>query len=164
MFTAPQFAHTPPVATQRSSATGSAGALARAYLEYVSAYWRGDAPASQMGDQLATFFGADMPPEPMRPADAFSPHGARGRGIRWYECDDAVLGYVPGATSGYRIPQACVADLCSADTGVALRGSIPHDNPPRSKVDHQETSELRAQESVGHEVFHHLRTAVDAVA
>lgn len=164
MFAASQGTHSPPVVTRPCSGTGSAGALARAYLDYVSAYWRGDAPASQMGDQLATFFGADMPVEPVRQADAFSPHGARGHGIRWYECGDAVVGYVPGATSGYRIPQACVAELCSAATGVALCGSTSHDSPPRGKADQRDTSELHVQESVAHVVFPHSRTAVDAVA
>lgn len=163
MFTAPQFAHTPPVVTQQSSATGSASALARAYLDYISAYWRGDSDALQMRDRLAAFFRVDMPMEPMRPADAFSPHGARGHGIRWYECSDAVLGYVPGTTSGYRIPRACVVEFGSA-TVAGLGGSIPLDNPGDSEAGQLKNSEPPVRTSVAHMVSLRSRTAVDAVA
>ena len=160
MLTAPQFAHTSPAVTQQSSATGSASDLARAYLDYISAYWRGDAGALQMRDRLAAFFSADMPMEPMRPADAFSPHGARGHGIRWYECGDTVLGYVPGTTSGYRIPLECVAGLCSAVSGFEHRGAMPLDSRPGQR----ETSGLPVLVSVTRVVLPHSPSALDAVA
>jgi hypothetical protein len=164
VFTAPQLTLTPPVVTQQPVATDSAWALARAYCEYISAYWRGDAGAAQLGNQLVAFFSAEMPAEPMRPADAFSPHGARGHGIRWYERGDAVLGYVPGATSGYRIPRACVVPFCSAASRVGPGGSLPLDNPGEREAGQSEKSETAMPASVAHAVVPFAPTALAVVA
>lgn len=101
-------------ATLKTPGTGAED-LARAYLDYISAYWRGDAGASTFGERLAAFWGAGLPTEPMRNADAFSPHGAGGRGIRWYECGAEICGYTPGCATGYRIPMTCIAELACAD-------------------------------------------------
>ncbi|MFN8665318.1 MAG: hypothetical protein U0075_25785 [Thermomicrobiales bacterium] len=116
MVGAPQFTSSLAEATRQCSA-GSAAALARAYLDYVSGVWLGEADATSFGERLATCWGFDLPPEPARAADAFSPHGGGGRGIRWYECGHDVLGYIPDCTSGYRIPLTRIAEFSPSARG-----------------------------------------------
>jgi hypothetical protein len=91
-----------------------AEALAHAYLDYVCECWCGDNGATQFEKRLATFLDPDLPPEPADPADAYSPHGAGGAGIQWFECGDEILGYVPGSAVGYRIPVHRIAELVHA--------------------------------------------------
>lgn len=100
-------------ATPRCSARG-AEALARAYLVDISRYWRGDADTTKFGALLAGWGGVGLPAAPARPPDAYSPHGAGGRGIRWYACGAEVVGYIPGSMIGYRIPQTCIPGLLRA--------------------------------------------------
>lgn len=109
----------PPITDYRTEATSTisgsgAGVLARAYLAYISGYWRGDASVATFGARLAAFSSAGLPAEPSRQPDAFSPHGAGGRGIRWYACGDEVCGYTPGCATGYRVPMTCIAELAQA--------------------------------------------------
>ena len=86
----------------------AARALARAYLRHVSALWRGDPAERALSTSLGMTWCPDLPPEPRRLPDAVSPHGAGGRGIRWFETGGAVLGYVPGVRGGYRVPLAAI--------------------------------------------------------
>lgn len=112
MLHAPQLAFPLADANKQSQARG-AEILAQAYLDYMSGCWRGD-DATKFGERIIPFVGTDLPPEPWRPADAYSPHGAGGRGIRWYERGDEVLGYTHGCATGYRIPITCIPELVSA--------------------------------------------------
>jgi hypothetical protein len=92
----------PPGATAR--------ALAGRYLDYVAALWRGDPGGRRFGIWLCRYWRAALPPAPASAPDAVSPHGGGGRGICWHETADAVLGYVPGVSGGYRIPKAALGE------------------------------------------------------
>lgn len=80
--------------------------LSLAYVQAVSAYWRGDDT-----DFLPTFdawlarFWVDSPTEPATDPQAHCPHGAAGRGIRWYERGSLLHGFVPGKRGCFRVPR-----------------------------------------------------------
>lgn len=84
--------------------------LALACLRYESACWRGE-PAHAFAMRLGSFWRPELPPTPTTEPDAFSPHGAGGRGISWFERSGEVLGYIAGRRCGYRMPVAAVPDL-----------------------------------------------------
>jgi hypothetical protein len=99
-------------AVPRRPATGKdACALALSYLRWASACWRGDTLAPVFATQLGACWSPALPPKPVGPADAISPHGGGGRGIHWYHTDKEVLGYVPGAAGGYQVPVAAIPQL-----------------------------------------------------
>jgi hypothetical protein len=102
-------------------ASGSAARiLARCYLRYVSALWRGDESAAAFAGWLDTFWQAEMPSASEAVPAAISPHGGAGHGICWFETRDEILGYVGGATGGYRLPLGAVRhaeELSPRDTG-----------------------------------------------
>src|SRR5690348_6237592 len=100
----PPRAPTPAPAQPAPDAASAAQELAGGYLGYASALWRGEPGAVAFGAWLVRFWCPILPPPPARPPEAVSPHGAGGRGIRWYAGSGEVLGYTPGAASGYRIP------------------------------------------------------------
>jgi hypothetical protein len=106
--------------------SAAARTLALAFLRYISACWRGEAGASKFATRLGAYWRGELPVLPRRAPDAFSPHGAAGRGIAWYVTADAVLGYVPGRDSGYRVPIGAVPGLaeCVA-AGPAERPRAP---------------------------------------
>ena len=85
-------------------------ALALSYQRWASACWR---PA--------------LPPKPTSRPDVISPHGGGGRDIHWYQTDDEVLGYVPGAAGGYQVPVSSIPQLVRrthTPPGRTLDGSL----------------------------------------
>jgi hypothetical protein len=86
-------------------------ALALSYLRWASACWRGDTLAPAFATRLGAYWRPVLPPIPAGRADAISPHGGGGRGIHWYHTGEDVLGYVPGAAGGYRVPIAAIPQL-----------------------------------------------------
>jgi hypothetical protein len=84
--------------------------LAQACLRYESACWRGDS-AREFATRLGSYWRPELPPIPTTEPDAYSPHGAGGRGISWFEKGDEVLGYIPGRRCGYRIPVLAITEL-----------------------------------------------------
>jgi len=110
----------------RRPATGKdACALALSYLRWASACWRGDRLAPVFATQLGDYWRPALPTMPAYRADAISPHGAGGRGIHWYHTDEEVLGYVPGAAGGYKVPVAAIPQLvrCTHTRPRATQGS-----------------------------------------
>src|SRR5215204_4911560 len=61
----------------------AAHALARAYLQYASACWRGESLTSVFASRLGAFWRPELPSAPVAAPDAVSPHGGGGRGIGW---------------------------------------------------------------------------------
>ncbi len=80
--------------------------LARRFDCSVAAGWRGEDGAANFTDWLSQFRD-DALSEPASVPIALSPLGGSGRGIRWYETADAVLGYVRGLEKPicYRVPK-----------------------------------------------------------
>jgi hypothetical protein len=90
--------------------------LARVYDDRVAADWRGEPGAAAFGDWLARWWRADAVAPP-GPPDAVSPHGGGGRGLVWFDTDGAVVGVVPGAPGGYRVPLGAVPPASSPSSG-----------------------------------------------
>ncbi|MCC2628928.1 MAG: hypothetical protein K0S14_2578 [Thermomicrobiales bacterium] len=86
-------------------------ALALSYLRWASACWKGDTLAPVFPTLLEAYWRPELPPMSAGRADAISPHGAGGRSIHWYHTGDEVLGYIPGAAGGYRVPVAAIPQL-----------------------------------------------------
>jgi hypothetical protein len=86
-------------------------ALALSYLRWASACWKGETLAPVFATRLETYWCPELPPMPVDRVDAISPHGGGGRSIHWYHPDDEVLGYIPGAAGGYRVPVAAIPQL-----------------------------------------------------
>ena len=105
--------HTIPTAVQPFSqpSHGAARELAMGFLRYASAHWRGDPRPAVFPLRLSAYWRSEMPPAPTAAPDAVSPHGAAGRGIRWYETGPEVVGYVPGLPGGYQVPVQAVPTL-----------------------------------------------------
>jgi hypothetical protein len=82
----------------------NAAQVAQAYEEYVKGLWGGKPAAPAFCGWLTPYWRATLPPIPAPVPNAVSPHAAGGRGIRWYDTADGVLGYVDGIKSGYQIP------------------------------------------------------------
>ena len=94
------------------ASTGEAARmLADGFLQYASACWRGDQAARRFATRLGAYWRPQLPPRPITPPNACSPHGAGGRGIDWYEISGEVLGYIPGRRAGYGVPVEAVARL-----------------------------------------------------
>ena len=79
--------------------------LALAYDRVVSAEWRGESEAATaIGTWFEAHWSDQAPPEPDAPPEGTSVLGGAGSGIRWYTCDEAVLGYVSRRDDGcYRV-------------------------------------------------------------
>lgn len=90
---------------------GAARELAAGFLRHASSCWRGDRCAAAFPLRLSAYWRPAMPPLPVAAPAAVSPHGAAGRGIRWYEAGQDVLGYVPGLPGGYQVPARVVPGL-----------------------------------------------------
>lgn len=89
----------------------SARKLALLYDQYVAAARRGD---QEIVDAFAGWLGGFWDAGPAEPATdpaAISLLGGVGRGVRWYETEDAVFGYVRGwrRRGCYRVPIAALA-------------------------------------------------------
>ena len=82
----------------------TARTLADGYLRSISACWRGEPGWQAFERALERCWSPALPPVPPKSPDAVSPHGAGGRGIDWYEAGRDVLGYVPRARDGFRVP------------------------------------------------------------
>jgi hypothetical protein len=101
-------------------ATGAvARELAAGFLRYASSCWRGDRCAAAFPLRLSAYWRPAMPPAPAAAPTAVSPHGAAGRGIRWYETGQEVLGYVPGLPGGYQVPAPAVPGLARCASAAA---------------------------------------------
>ena len=85
-----------------------AQAIACAYQHAMDAYWRGESDLGPLDTLLGRFRVRELPSIPAWAPDAFSPRGAGGRGISWYEVGDEVVGYVPGTSTCYRIPLSAI--------------------------------------------------------
>lgn len=90
---------------------GASHTLAMGLLRNASARWRGDSGAAVLPLRLSAYWQPELRPAPLAEPDAFSPHGAAGRGIRWYQMGQEVLGYIPGVRGGFRIPVHAVPRL-----------------------------------------------------
>jgi hypothetical protein len=82
--------------------------LSLAYVQAVSAYWRGDSELLPQFDAWLAGFWTTGPAEPAAEPQAQCPHAAAGRGIRWHEHGSALLGFVPGKRGCFRIPRTAV--------------------------------------------------------
>src|SRR5689334_8169273 len=82
-----------------------AEALADAYLDYLSALWRGEPRVGGFARRLERFWDPTLAPTDGALL-AFSPHGAGGRGIEWRSSGEEILGCIPGHSGGYRIPRS----------------------------------------------------------
>lgn len=80
----------------------------------MSALWRGERHAAAFAAWLDRFWCADLPLAPARVPDAISPHGGAGHGIAWFGAADEVRGYITGASGGYRVPLAAIAEVVPA--------------------------------------------------
>jgi hypothetical protein len=80
--------------------------IALTYDRVVSAHWRGETDtASALDAWFEAHWSDQPPPEPEAPPEGSSVLGDSGAGIRWYVCDDVVLGYVSRRRDGcYRVP------------------------------------------------------------
>jgi hypothetical protein len=80
--------------------------IALTYDRVVSAHWRGETDtASALDAWFAAHWSNQAPPEPEAPPEGTSVLGDSGAGIRWYVCDDVVLGFVTRRPDGcYRVP------------------------------------------------------------
>jgi hypothetical protein len=85
--------------------------MALGYLHYACASWRGEPIAPTFATRLGAYWQPELTGEPAGAPDAFSPHGAGGRGIAWYHRGDEVFGYVHGAAGGFRVPDAAIPRL-----------------------------------------------------
>jgi hypothetical protein len=105
-------------------------ALALSHLRWASACWRGESLAPVFATQLGARWRPALPPMPAGRADAISPHGGGGRSIHWYHTDDEVLGYIPGATGGYRVPVAAIPQLvrCTHTRPGTTQGSSAYES------------------------------------
>jgi hypothetical protein len=96
--------------------------LARRHDEAVAALWRGDpAPVRTLTTWLAEFRQTAAPDEPAGQPTATSVLGGGGAGIRWYDGENAVVGYVRGASGRYyRVPtsERLPMDDAAGDEGV----------------------------------------------
>lgn len=101
------------VTTTTPAATLGEGAraLADGYLRYACATWRGDAGAPIFGIRLGAYWRSQLPPAPAGAPEAFSPHGAGGRGIAWRQVEGEVVGSVAGCRGGYVVPVAAIPRL-----------------------------------------------------
>jgi hypothetical protein len=100
-----------------------AEALADAYLDYLSALWRGEPQASGFARRLERFW------DPGLAASggtllAYSPHGAGGRGIEWRSSGDEIWGCIPGRSGGYRIPRSLADTLANAGDDAVVAVSV----------------------------------------
>jgi hypothetical protein len=79
--------------------------IALTYDRVVSAHWRGETDtASALDAWFEAHWSDQPPPEPEAPPEGTSVLGDSGAGIRWYVCDDVVLGYVSRRPDGcYRV-------------------------------------------------------------
>ena len=82
--------------------------LALAYDRHVAAFCREDVDAAMaFATWLAAFSVDDGPPEPISYPDAVSFLGGAGRGVRWYNVDTNIVGYLPDGPGGcYQVPAA----------------------------------------------------------
>lgn len=90
--------------------------LARVYDRFISARWRGeDGAADTFASWIEAHWTGQAPPEPVGPPDGASVLGGSGAGIRWYERDDVLLGYVSRRGGGcYRVATSEAAPTLNA--------------------------------------------------
>lgn len=113
----------PTSAATEQRALLTAADLSLAYIQAVSAYWRGDSEFLPRFDTWLARFWTDGPPEPSDDPQAHCPHGAGGRGIRWYERGPLLLGYVTGKPGCFHVPRTAVLPR---DTGRGGAVAVAH--------------------------------------
>jgi hypothetical protein len=133
--------------------------IALTYDRVVSAHWRGETEtASALDAWFEAHWSNQAPPEPEAPPEGTSVLGGSGAGIRWYVCDDVVLGFVSRRPDGcYRVPmREAVPSLKASwdlleleaarqpDTDYLLDHTGPHPLP--TSLDHRRLSEPDAPE------------------
>jgi hypothetical protein len=133
--------------------------IALTYDRVVSAHWRGETEtASALDAWFEAHWSNQAPPEPEAPPEGTSVLGGSGAGIRWYVCDDVVLGFVSRRPDGcYRVPmREAVPSLKASwdlleleaarqpDTDYLLDHTSPH--PLSDSLDHRRLSEPDAPE------------------
>lgn len=127
----PSISDIPEPSADRDRVHNAARDLALGYQRFVSGCWRGDDPDQGFGERLTAYWRTSMPAEPREAPDAISPHGGGGKGIRWFLWADEVLGFVPGARGGYRIPRGAVVPMvrstraCGCAAPIQVRGLMP---------------------------------------
>ncbi len=108
------YAERPMVTVQSMSIVATGAKEARewelASLRDESACWRGE-PAYEFAPRIGPSRRPELAPTPATTRDVYSPHGAGGRGIGWYQQNGEVVGYISGRRSGYRVPAATIAGL-----------------------------------------------------
>lgn len=78
----------------------SARTFAVLYDLHLAAVWRGEEPTGAFGNWLeARWYVSDLT-EPLSGPTAVSLLGGGGKGIRWYEVDGALIGFVRGRSRG----------------------------------------------------------------
>src|SRR5215218_6895261 len=85
---------------ERSCEMLSARTFAVLYDLHLAAVWRGDQPSGAFGNWLEARWCESNLPEPEGFPAALSLLGGGGAGIRWYECDGALVGFVRGRSRG----------------------------------------------------------------
>jgi hypothetical protein len=98
-------------AAENPASGSDARALALGVLHHAEACWRGDERAHRFAARLGAYWRPQLPHPPETVPHAFSPHGAGGHGIAWYQTDGEVLGYIPGCKAGYQVPREAVSSL-----------------------------------------------------
>ncbi len=78
----------------------SARTFAVLYDLHLAAVWRGDEPSGAFGNWLEARWCEGNLTEPDSVPAAVSLLGGGGAGIRWYEVDDALVGFVKGRPRG----------------------------------------------------------------
>jgi hypothetical protein len=91
-----------------ASEIAGAHVMARAWLAFCHALWRGSPAASAFAEWLAGFWEPALERPAGRP-DATSPH-LTGHPIAWFERDGWVSGHLPGQRGGYLLPREIVFD------------------------------------------------------
>lgn len=95
--------------------------LARVYDRFISARWRGeDGAADIFASWIEAHWTGQAPPEPAGPPEGASVLGGAGAGIRWYERNDVLLGYVSRRGGGcYRVATSEAAPPLTAPWDMA---------------------------------------------
>jgi hypothetical protein len=133
--------------------------IALTYDRVVSAHWRGETDtASALDAWFEAHWSDQAPPEPEAPPEGTSVLGDSGAGIRWYVCDDVVLGFVSRRPDGcYRVPmREAVPSLKASWDLLELEARRQPDTedllqhtemrPPPASLDHRASSKSGAAE------------------
>jgi hypothetical protein len=68
-------------------------------------------PRTSVRDPIVGVLAPCIAAKANEPTRCHQPARCGGRGIHWYQTDDEVLGYVPGAAGGYQVPVSAIPQL-----------------------------------------------------